>query len=66
MSDWKAPSFTGEFLPTERNLNESGFEATWKITSYGKNLPQYWVGSYSTVDNDSLLSKAFWSWSIPS
>ncbi|MCA9356947.1 cell envelope integrity protein CreD [Candidatus Nomurabacteria bacterium] len=59
MSDWKAPSFTGEFLPTERNLNESGFEATWKITSYGKNLPQYWVGSYSTVDNDSLLSKAF-------
>lgn len=58
-SDWNAPSFTGEFLPEERSINESGFEASWKITSYGKNLPQYWVGNSSAVDNGSLLSKAF-------
>lgn len=58
-SDWNAPSFTGEFLPEERSINESGFEATWKITSYGKSLPQYWVGNSSAVDSDTLLSKAF-------
>jgi inner membrane protein len=58
-SDWHAPSFTGEFLPEERSINESGFEATWKITSYGKGLPQYWVGNSSAVDSGALLSKAF-------
>lgn len=58
-SDWNAPSFTGEFLPVERNLSENGFEATWKITSYGKNLPQYWLSNSAVVNNDSLLAKTF-------
>jgi inner membrane protein len=58
-SDWNAPSFTGEFLPEERTITESGFEATWKITSYGKNLPQYWIGNSSIVDGESLISKSF-------
>jgi inner membrane protein len=58
-SNWNAPSFTGEFLPEERNITESGFEATWNITSYGKNLPQQWLGNSSIVNNESLLSKSF-------
>lgn len=58
-SDWNAPSFTGEFLPEERSVTESGFEARWNITSYGKNLPQYWLDDSVVVDNTSLLSKSF-------
>jgi inner membrane protein len=57
-SDWNAPSFTGEFLPESRSITESGFEAVWSVTSYGKNLPQSWIGSVA-VDNETLLSKAF-------
>lgn len=58
-SDWNAPSFTGEFLPEQRTVTEDGFEATWNITSYGKNLPQYWLGNSSLINSDSLLSKTF-------
>ena len=58
-SDWSAPSFTGEFLPEERNISKDGFDATWKITSYGKGLPQYWVSDSSSVDKDALLAKTF-------
>jgi len=58
-SDWNAPSFTGEFLPEQRNITDSGFEATWNITSYGKNLPQYWLGNSATIDSNTLLSKSF-------
>ena len=57
-SDWNAPSFTGEFLPESRSITESGFEAVWSVTSYGKNLPQSWIGSVA-VDYETLLSKAF-------
>lgn len=58
-SDWNAPSFIGEFLPEKRNISESGFEAEWKITSYGKNLPQYWLSNSSSVTSELLYSKAF-------
>lgn len=58
-SNWNAPSFTGEFLPEARSITESGFEANWKVTSYGKNIPQYWFSNESTVTSELLLSKAF-------
>lgn len=58
-SDWNAPSFTGEFLPEERTIMENGFGATWKITAYGKNIPQYWLSNSSIVTNELLLSKSF-------
>ncbi len=57
-SDWSAPNFTGEFLPESRKITESGFEAHWSVTSYGKNLPQSWIG-LASVDNETLLAKAF-------
>ncbi len=58
-SDWKAPSFIGEFLPEERQITENGFEAVWKVTSYGKNLPQYWYNNSFMATNELLLAKAF-------
>lgn len=58
-SDWSAPNFIGKFLPEERSITENGFNAVWNITSYGKNLPQYWFDNSSTVTNELLLSKSF-------
>ncbi len=58
-SAWSAPSFTGEFLPDERNLRGTGFDASWHVASSGKNAPQSWVGNVSAVNAEMLLSKAF-------
>ena len=44
-SDWQHPSFTGDFLPTTRNVKENVFDATWKILSYNRNFPQISYGS---------------------
>ncbi len=34
ISDWKDPSFTGDWLPSERNVDNNGFTATWQIPSF--------------------------------
>lgn len=39
---WSSPKFTGNFLPTERNVSNSGFDAMWKISSFGRSYPQTW------------------------
>ncbi len=33
-SSWSAPSFSGEYLPTSRQIDKGGFSATWKINSF--------------------------------
>ncbi len=58
-SDWSTPSFTGEFLPKERNITEAGFSATWNITSYGKNTPEYWFNNLNSVSRDFFAQKTF-------
>ncbi len=58
-SDWSTPSFTGEFLPKERNITEAGFSATWNITSYGKNTPEYWLNNLNSVTRDFFAQKTF-------
>ncbi len=43
-SDWPDPSFSGAFLPDDRQVNEKGFEATWKVLHLNRNFPQAWKG----------------------
>lgn len=51
-SPWSSPSFTGRFLPFERNITSTGFTADWLVTNLNRNFPQNWVGSsFSTGDN---------------
>ncbi|MDR2880673.1 MAG: cell envelope integrity protein CreD, partial [Azoarcus sp.] len=38
VSDWKHPSFGGRFLPREREINESGFTASWEVSQLARNL----------------------------
>jgi inner membrane protein len=41
-SKWPAPSFQGNFLPVERQVSSSGFEAKWKVLHFNRNYPQQW------------------------
>jgi inner membrane protein len=44
-STWNNPSFTGNFLPDDRIINDTGFDAEWKILHLNRNFPQKWIGS---------------------
>ncbi len=49
-SDWQNPSFTGDYLPTHREMNEDGFESTWRVLHVSRDFPQEWVGARYEVD----------------
>ena len=42
-SDWAQPSFTGGFLPANRQVTDKGFTADWLVTHLNRNFPQQWV-----------------------
>ena len=47
-SDWRDPSFTGAFLPTDRVLNPAAFAARWMVPHLARSVPQSW----SLADQD--------------
>lgn len=50
-SVWPHPSFTGAFLPDEREVSADGFSAAWRVTHLNRNFPQQWVDNkYNTED----------------
>lgn len=51
-STWPDPSFQGAFLPSERQVNAAGFEATWQLSQYGRDYAQHWTD----LDNSAGLS----------
>lgn len=60
-SDWPNPSFTGNFLPVDREVNSSGFNSEWNVLHLNRNFPQQWLGpngevSKSTFGVELLLS----------
>jgi inner membrane protein len=42
-SNWPDPGFRGAFLPAERNVRADGFDATWKVSYYGRDYAQRWT-----------------------
>ncbi len=42
-SIWADPSFTGSFLPDDREVSKDGFTALYKILELNRNYPQFWV-----------------------
>lgn len=43
-SDWPSPMFDGSFLPDHREVDENGFNASWKVLQLNRNFPQSWLG----------------------
>jgi len=41
-SSWSSPSFVGSFLPDTRRVDESGFEANWRVIYLARPYPQQW------------------------
>lgn len=41
---WSDPSFTGNFSPAKREVNDKGFTAQWDILHYNRPFAQQWVG----------------------
>ncbi len=39
-SDWPHPSFTGAYLPEQREINADGFSAIWRVSSFSSNIAQ--------------------------
>src|SRR6266487_2921177 len=42
-SNWADAGFRGAFLPAERSVRPDGFDATWKVSYYGRDYPQSWT-----------------------
>jgi inner membrane protein len=53
-SDWADPSFQGTWLPSERSVDEKGFQATWNIPFLGRSYPQKWRG----YGHENVISSA--------
>ncbi len=49
-SDCKTPSFDGYYLPDERQVNDSGFVASWKVLAINRDYPQFFSRS-SGIDH---------------
>jgi inner membrane protein len=41
-SDWPHPSFSGAFLPDERQVTPAGFTAAWKVPHLARSVPEAW------------------------
>ena len=53
-SNCHTPSFTGSFLPANREVNADGFTCDWKVVQVNRNYPQVIVGNvYNREINDS-------------
>lgn len=41
-ADWAHPGFDGAYLPDERSIHESGFEADWSVPYLARGVPASW------------------------
>ncbi len=48
-SPWQLPSFDGAYLPATHAITDDGFNATWKVSAFGRSYPQTW-----TVENSKV------------
>ncbi|HET8858478.1 cell envelope integrity protein CreD [Marivirga sp.] len=55
-SEWSSPSFKGNFLPKNREVNDAGFNAVWNVLELNRNYPQSWSGRSM---KDKLDASAF-------
>lgn len=59
-STWNDPGFIGNFLPNERIVEKSGFNAKWNVLHFNRNFPQSWINDQSQgVLNSDITNSAF-------
>ena len=57
----KTPTFQGVFLPEKYGVKDNKFHAQWKILGMNRNLPKYWKGDKSFLNemNNSRFGVGF-------
>ncbi|WP_412063394.1 cell envelope integrity protein CreD [Rubrivirga sp. IMCC45206] len=45
-SPWDTPRFAGAFLPEDRTVADTGFEARWRVLHLNRNYPQAFAGGF--------------------
>jgi len=60
-SKWPSPNFTGAFLPTQRTVSGTGFDATWNVSWFGRSYPQQWreAEAEKMASSDAIAASAF-------
>jgi len=53
-SGWQAPKFTGNVLPAERDVTDTGITASWVVTHLNRSFPQVWAGKSYTPSDDAF------------
>lgn len=48
--NWSNPSFTGRYLPDNRQVTDAGFTATWKMPYFNRPYAQQWTAVNSIMD----------------
>lgn len=56
-SDCTTPSFNGYYLPDERQVNDKGFQASWKVLAINRDYPQFF--SRNSDNHRQLSSSTF-------
>jgi inner membrane protein len=51
ISGWPDPSFSGAFLPFDRNITSDGFTASWKVLEFNRNYPQQWANQQVNIQD---------------
>lgn len=52
--NWGNPSFTGEFLPEKREVDNQKFLGQWSVTHLNRNFPQQWIGQKHNTHQATL------------
>jgi inner membrane protein len=46
---WNNPSFSGRYLPEQRQISKTDFSANWKLPYFNRPYPQQWVGDEKII-----------------
>jgi len=48
--EWSNPSFTGRYLPEDRQVSKTGFNATWTMPFFNRPFPQQWIAEHTILN----------------
>ncbi len=53
-ADTGSPSFTGQFLPDRRTIDQDQFTADWNVLALNRDFPQQWLGDAHAIESKSF------------
>ncbi|NWA01950.1 cell envelope integrity protein CreD [Pseudomonas gingeri] len=58
-ADWPHPSFIGNYLPTQREINDQGFSANWQTSFFSTNLHEALNQCLETTRCEAFKARSF-------